>query len=415
MLVPLPMGRLALLALLAGPRPSAGLQQGPAAATEGSFSPAEQDRRAKAAQTLLTVDNDVDQRPRHVAWLISGQMSRFIYKDATRFIDGGLQAWSGCFGKATCSMSVDVHIALANTHVHQFRGPRYELPTYGDGAFVESAIKDHYLNLLESESEQLVSRSEVGQKVAMMKDEFKKSGARAVHVKIVSGEQFDANIKRVRELILKRAKRTMDPPMSNFDDFWSNLPRHEKRFEQNGNMMYLRHLSYRSAVLAEQALPFKYTHVLYTREDNVFVHPSYTLLQLARDMDRGVSRLENETSEAPASVLVDKRCGWLAYSDKLYFASRRGIDILFARTLDKHVAQLAAWINMARTSKVYRDPLMTEEYFKRLLEDAHANVTKFDFFRTEGRYQSGAERPCIPDIYRKCTSVGDGFETCPSS
>mmetsp|Transcript_11188 Transcript_11188/g.29995 ORF Transcript_11188/g.29995 Transcript_11188/m.29995 type:complete len:415 (-) Transcript_11188:120-1364(-) len=413
MLVPLPMGRLALLALLAGPRPSAGLQQGPAAATEGSFSPAEQDRRAKAAQTLLTVDNDVDQRPRHVAWLISGQMSRFIYKDATRFIDGGLQAWSGCFGKATCSMSVDVHIALANTHVHQFRGPRYELPTYGDGAFVESAIKDHYLNLLESESEQLVSRSEVGQKVAMMKDEFKKSGARAVHVKIVSGEQFDANIKRVRELILKRAKRTMDPPMSNFDDFWSNLPRHEKRFEQNGNMMYLRHLSYRSAVLAEQALPFKYTHVLYTREDNVFVHPSYTLLQLARDMDRGVSRLENETSEAPASVLVDKRCGWLAYSDKLYFASRRGIDILFARTLDKHVAQLAAWINMARTSKVYRDPLMTEEYFKRLLEDAHANVTKFDFLRTEGRYRTGAEHLCIPDIYRKCTSVGDGFETCP--
>mmetsp|Transcript_80711 Transcript_80711/g.210531 ORF Transcript_80711/g.210531 Transcript_80711/m.210531 type:complete len:415 (-) Transcript_80711:127-1371(-) len=413
MLVPLPMGRLALLALLAGPRPSAGLQQGPAAATEGSFSPAEQDRRAKAAQTLLTVDNDVDQRPRHVAWLISGQMSRFIYKDATRFIDGGLQAWSGCFGKATCSMSVDVHIALANTHVHQFRGPRYELPTYGDGAFVESAIKDHYLNLLESESEQLVSRSEVGQKVAMMKDEFKKSGARAVHVKIVSGEQFDANIKRVRELILKRAKRTMDPPMSNFDDFWSNLPRHEKRFEQNGNMMYLRHLSYRSAVLAEQALPFKYTHVLYTREDNVFVHPSYTLLQLARDMDRGVSRLENETSEAPASVLVDKRCGWLAYSDKLYFASRRGIDVLFARTLDEHIAQMAVWINMARTSKVYRDPLMTEEYFKRLLEDAHANVTKFDFLRTEGRYRTGAEHLCIPDIYRKCTSVGDGFETCP--
>mmetsp|Transcript_91053 Transcript_91053/g.254346 ORF Transcript_91053/g.254346 Transcript_91053/m.254346 type:complete len:415 (-) Transcript_91053:134-1378(-) len=407
MLVPLPMGRLALLALLAGPRPSAGLQQGPAAATEGSFSPAEQDRRAKAAQTLLTVDNDVDQRPRHVAWLISGQMSRFIYKDATRFIDGGLQAWSGCFGKATCSMSVDVHIALANTHVHQFRGPRYELPTYGDGAFVESAIKDHYLNLLESESEQLVSRSEVGQKVAMMKDEFKKSGARAVHVKIVSGEQFDANIKRVRELILKRAKRTMDPPMSNFDDFWSNLPRHEKRFEQNGNMMYLRHLAYSSAVAAEKKLPYKYTHVLYTREDNVFVHPPFTLLQLARDMDNGAA-----PSESPAAILVDKHCGWNFYSDKLYFASRRGIDVLFARTRDAHISQMAQWINMAPTATKGTDPLMTEEYFKRLLEAAHANVTKFEFRRFEARYVAGSSKPCIPDLYRKCTIV-PMFDTCP--
>jgi hypothetical protein len=249
------------------------------------------------------------------------------------------------------------------------------------------------------------------QKVAVMKNAFFDSGAREVRVTIVDGAEFDTTMEDVRARILNVAETHMEPPMSksDFKTFWSKLPGHENRFEQNGNMMYMRHLAYKSAVKAEADLPYTYTHVLYTREDNIFVHPSYTLLQLARDMDHAA-----ETSGSPASVLVDKHCGWLAWSDKLYFASRAGIDKLFARTLDQHIFQMAAWINMARTSKVYRDPLMTEEYFKRLLEDAHANVTKFEFLRTEGRYKDGDEHPCIPDIYRKCTNVGDGFETCPS-
>merc|ERR1719486_826483 len=97
--------------------------------------------------------------------------------------------------------------------------------------------------------------------------------------------------------------------------WYRTLARHRQRFITNGNMMYLRHLAYASAVELERGMPEKYTHVLYTREDNVFVHPSYTLLQLARDLDRSA-----EPSESPASLLVDLRCGWLAFSDKLYFA-----------------------------------------------------------------------------------------------
>jgi len=376
------MGHLAVVAVLAGLQLSGGLQQ----------------------QDLDVKGPDRDQK-RFVAWLISGQVSRFIYKDSSRFIDGGLRGWSGCVGYARgdCPMSVDVHIALANTHVAQFYGPRYALPTYEDGAFEESAVASHYSNMRLGAAMQ--------QKVALIKDEFRGSGAREVRVRILSGEQFETNVKRVRALILKRANRSMDPPMDDFDSWWQKLPGHDNRFEQNGNMMYLRHLAYRSAVLAERDIPDneKYTHVLYTREDNVFVHPSYTLLQLARDLDGRA-----EPADSPASLLVDLRCGWLAFSDKLYFASRRGIDILFARTLDDHITQMAKWINMAQTSQVYKDPLMTEEYFKRLLVDGHANVTKFDFLRTEARYRTDNPIPCIPDIYRKCTSVGEAFETCPS-
>jgi len=432
------MGSLAVVAILVGLRSSNSLQQsdqgripnetdylpGPAGyqpvesntpvtpVTWGKPKPKPWAKPWAKPKPIFEAKREVVQKPKFVAWLISGQVSRFIYQDSTRYIDGGIHAWSGCsrIVNRECPISVDVHIALANTHVKQFRGPKYVLPAYEDGAFEEPAIKAHYSNLMGAKVQ-----TNMKQKVALMKNAFFDSGAREVRVTILSEDQFNKTMQRVRTRILAKAAVSMDPPMTkaSFERFWTKLPGHENRFEQNGNMMYMRHLAYSSAVEAEKNLPYTYTHVLYTREDNVFVHPSYTLLQLARDMDRGVSRLENETSEAPASVLVDKRCGWLAYSDKLYFASRRGIDVLFARTLDEHIAQMAVWINMARTSKVYRDPLMTEEYFKRLLEDAHANVTKFDFLRTEGRYRTGAEHLCIPDIYRKCTSVGDGFETCP--
>jgi len=378
------MGHLAVVAVLAGLQLSGGLQQ----------------------QDLDVKGPDRDQK-RFVAWLISGQVSRFIYKDSSRFIDGGLRGWSGCVGYARgdCPMSVDVHIALANTHVAQFYGPRYALPTYEDGAFEESAVASHYSNMRLGAAMQ--------QKVALIKDEFRGSGAREVRVRILSGEQFEENAKTFRGSILTRAK-TLAQDMNNmnpeqFDRFWRKMPGHYNRFEQNGNMMLLRHLAYGLAVEAERSLPYKYTHVLYTREDNIFVHPPYTLLQLARDMDSGA-----EPSRSPASVLVDSHCGWKAWSDKLYFASRRGIDILIARTAEAHASQMARWINMAPTSKVSRDPLMTEEYFKRLLEDAHANVTKFDFARTEARYTQGAQEPCIPDLYFQCTSVAV-FPACPSS
>jgi hypothetical protein len=374
------MGRLSVVALLATLQSSGGLHR-----------------------HALVAEGPGHDRPRAVAWLISGQVSRFIYRDSARFIDGGIRAWSGCNDYKTepagCPISVDVHIALSNTHVSGFRGAKYDLPAYEDGAFEEPAIAAHY-NTWRVKDRML-------QHVISVKNEFTNSGAREVRVRIVGADQFDEDIKAVRQEILAKAKAMSNKEPEAFDTFWRKLPGHENRFEQNGNMMYLRHLAYSSAVEAEKSLPYKYTHVLYTREDNVFVHPSYTLLQLARDMDNGAEPLAS-----PASVLVDKHCGWLYYSDKLYFASRRGIDVLFARTRAEHISQMAQWINMAPTATKNSDPLMTEEYFKRLLEGAHANVTKFEFGRFEARYVNGSSEPCIPDLYRKCTEV-PMFDTCP--
>merc|ERR1719356_1678197 len=157
----LTMGRLAVVAILAILQSSGGLQQ----------------------QALVT-EGPGREPPRAVAWLISGQLSRFIYKDSAKFIDGGIQAWSGCTDYAkqhtVCPIVVDMHIALANTHVTGFRGAKYELPAYGDGSFEEPAIAAHY----------------------------KKFGAREVRVRIVSGDLFEEDMKVLRVEILAKAKAT---------------------------------------------------------------------------------------------------------------------------------------------------------------------------------------------------------------
>jgi len=326
-------------------------------------------------------------------------VSRFMYKDSTRYIDGGIRRWSGMKGcrhmTNECNISVDVHIALANMDEEQFRGPDDSLPSYEDGAFEEPAIESHYKNMR--------IRTHMLEKVVSMKTRFRDSGAREVLVTIVSGSEYNMAVERLRArtFIRTQAQESTVSRMAKleFDGFW-NL------FEQNINVMYMRHLAYNSAAKAEKHLPYLYTHVLYTREDNIFVHPSYTLLQLARDMD--VDAGDGAKSRA---VLVDSRCE----ADNVYFASRRGFAVLVANSTDEHEAMMARWFNVMRTSNVTGAPLadQVQEYLTRQLEALHANVTQFDFARTNGRYMTGAEKACIPPDYIGCTSFDHEFERCP--
>jgi len=229
-----------------------------------------------------------------------------------------------------------------------------------------------------------------------------------VRATILGEEQFNKTLHTVRAEVVATAKATSPMTVDVFDKFWADIQYlGEKNWIAGGNMMYLRHLAYKSAVEAEKSLAYKYTHVLYTRDDNVFVHPSYTLLQIAMDMNNGF-----EPSQAPASMLLDKHCGFGAWSDKIYFGNRRGIDILFARTHEEHISMLASWINQCPTAKLAADPMKPEEWFKRRLKEAHAIVRMFDFLRTEARYVDTSSEPCTTRLYRRCTSVGNTFKEC---
>jgi len=348
----------------------------------------------------------------NVAWLISGQVSRFIYKDGTSMLDGGLKGFLGCekAGLKSDSCQVGVHIALSNTHVKQFFGPKPILPTYGSDAYKEQRLENHYSSLAKD------NFSQVDREVWALKANFLTAGASHVKVRILSNDEFDEDIKQVRARIVKRAEE-IAPSWSKprWAHWWERMPRHEQRFETNGNMMYLRHLAYASAAEYEKTQPWKYTHILYTREDNVFVHPSYSLIQMAKKMDGDLAPGAGETA-----IYVDKFCGWLSYSDKIYFANRPGIEVLIKRTLDDHITRLASWINRG-LGWTNRDPLQTEVCFKEWLDEAKAKVIRWDFERTEARYavntsdpKSDPENPkiCIPQLYNKCTDK-HVFPECP--
>jgi len=248
--------------------------------------------------------------------------------------------------------------------------------------------------------------------VATLEEHYMMLGANMVRATILGEVEFNKTLEKVRLEVVAKAKATSPMGTAAFDAYWAKVLRlGTMRFYDNGNMLYMRHLAYKSAAVAEKSLPYKYTHVLYTREDNVFVHPPYTLLQIARQVDYSA-----ELSAAPdkhrPSMLVDKHCGFADWSDKIYFGNRRAVDILFPRTYDEHISLLASWINQGPTARIAVDPLKTEAWFQRRLEEAEAKVAKFDFFRTEARYVSISPEPCTVYMYRNCSSVGYTFREC---
>lgn len=327
-------------------------------------------------------------------------------------LDGGIAGFVGCHNLTNrgCPATLDVHIALADTQIKQFYGPAYRTPTYEDGAFEDARIENHYLGLAGT-----ARRMHLASQAEDLKTSFLSAGANQVYVKILPYSDFQTTIHEIRRLIMNRGPAEAKWTEEHWYLWYRTLAKHRQRFITNGNMMYLRHLAYASAVELERGMPYKYTHVLFTREDNVFVHPSYTLLQLAQKLD-GWSR--SDPSEA--AVFVDSHCGWKTYSDKIYFANRMGIDVLFPRTIDEHIRYMDRWIYTAAGPPA--DPLQTEVFFKTLLANAGAHVEKVDFQRTEARYVavnvSGNERLqqgavlCTPQLYANCTTA-PVFPVCP--
>merc|ERR1719188_1460325 len=90
-------------------------------------------------------------------------------------------------------------------------------------------------------------------------------------------------------------------------------------------------------------------------------------------------------SDDTPAVLVDSFCNWKAYSDKIYFANRKGIDVIFPKTEDEHIRLLSYWTNRLPFLSKHIEPMQTEAFLKSLLDDSNAHVEKLDFNRTEIR------------------------------
>lgn len=270
---------------------------------------------------------------------------------------------------------------------------------------------------------------------ARLVTDFKALGAREVVVELLDQARLDAEIEALREAVVLHGRRGV---FATAEAWWGaarQMPNFESRWQTNGHMLHLRHLAFR---LAHSAAP-QYDAYLYMREDNLFLPPLVSLSALAPALGVGASVSVRERAVRP-TVLVDERCGFGSYSDKIYFANAAAARVLFGETFDEHARHLAAWMQGAMrawSDPTHRrhptcprgapagescspnDPLQSEYALQELLDSENVTVKKVAFHRTDARTFNrsavGLRRYCIPWVYVGCADPPRLVGMCPIS
>eukprot|EP00928_Gymnodinium_smaydae_P036154 TRINITY_DN25309_c0_g1_i1.p1 TRINITY_DN25309_c0_g1~~TRINITY_DN25309_c0_g1_i1.p1 ORF type:complete len:394 (+),score=6.58 TRINITY_DN25309_c0_g1_i1:41-1183(+) len=300
-----------------------------------------------------------------VAVLIAGQKFRFAYKDSLRNVPGGLSAL--VCGSLT-NYAVDVYITLALTKGKVWRGTLVE-PPYVKGELNETEVKQHY----------------------------EQQGANRVLFNIVPESKVNDMRAEVEERMFKYFRVKYYGSNSSRDELLKKIglvgELESTRWIPHSKGFLLRHLVHAFMLHVEQTLPYEYSHVLMIREDTAFWW----------DPSRHDSVATLAQGIFPASVAVDKFCGWGSYNDKIYLAGRVAADALFARSLDELAHSMFRWLATGNSKRARH--FQTEYFYRTVLENASISVAKLDFHRTDVRYVDAQQKACIPKIYKRCTSI----------
>eukprot|EP00954_Amorphochlora_amoebiformis_P028870 1392336-Amorphochlora_amoeboformis.AAC.1 len=259
---------------------------------------------------------------------------------------------------SSCEDAVDVHIVLqvGYSGSKPFKWPWPQVPPYGRDAWDPVRIEMY----------------------------FERQGAHRVSVGFVSGK----SLIDIREALVAHLKQSAN----NGAAWWHRVKLAEgfsKRWPANPDMLQLRHIGYATVLQKERSLPYNYSHVLYLRDDNVFLRgiPEGHIKTLAQSIDAGPG--------ARPSVVVDSRCGFRSLSDKIYLANKPGADLLWSPTSEQHVSKIRAWLEVDanHTGKHARQGLdiQTEQFLYKLLSKGtrqypNPRIKKANFHRTDMRY-----------------------------
>jgi hypothetical protein len=291
--------------------------------------------------------------PPAVAIMISGQLQRFIYRDQT----GPLLARDP---KAKCPPVADVYIALSNASLTQPWSGSVTSTPYFSTASAE-AIKEWYL----------------------------KRGARRVLLKLVDEEEL------VRAEAAAR-KAIRDAPEGRQLDNLVGEAYTKDHWFANFRQYYMRHVVY------ELTLGRSYTALTFWRDDNYFLRPLHIEPMLPKLLT------------SANAVFVNEFCVFGALSDKIYFFNRGGVDPFFCASFDAFAKKMVAWAAYALASgrrdcpkttagaiKCGTHYLQSERWLQHSLMQDRTLVTKWDFHRTEMRYNNG--KICASHEYYECT------------
>lgn len=317
-----------------------------------------------------------------LAIVISGQVSRFVYQHSLASIIDAIRLLLDCRGNtSSCRGVADVYIVLGDTRVTPWTGS-YDRPPYAD---------------------------DVRTKPEQVRSYYTAKGINGVSLCVYSKQEFDRMIDDLEAQVALEGSRSVGSSPQAFRSTWKKF---ENRWLPSRGMHLLRYLAYQSSLDAERNLPYNYSHFLVMREDNVFLE-DVDLKKLVLDLDT----LQPPRSTAPA-VLVDAKCGWGFFSDKLWLANRGAASVLFGGTPEEHVRHMAVlllggnFFSQTGMKKGMKSPgIQPENYYQFLLEVAGAKVKKVAFNRTDLRFVAG-QGACIPSLYYGCTRSKTPFPVC---
>eukprot|EP00928_Gymnodinium_smaydae_P099004 TRINITY_DN9339_c0_g2_i1.p1 TRINITY_DN9339_c0_g2~~TRINITY_DN9339_c0_g2_i1.p1 ORF type:complete len:391 (-),score=39.99 TRINITY_DN9339_c0_g2_i1:37-1209(-) len=303
-----------------------------------------------------------------VAILISGQMQRFIWRDSLAQNNGKLLAPS----KVCPEPVVDIYIALKTGTMAK--------PWVGDIACIP------YINQSTAKA---------------IKEFYHSKGARHVRIQTYS----DKDMQEMQTQVEKELTRGASPSEAASKIDFARHDKH-KRWNRYLSMFYLRHLAY-SMVNEHRGKARNYKLYLYSREDNYWMKPF--------ELD---TALKLVNVGAPVSI-VDEKCGWGGYPDKMFAANAGGAELLFAATFQGFVKKMVKWHKFAwsRAAKGNRrrkrsDPFQTEGFVKHNL--ANCTIEFLRFPRADARYVHG--NLCVLKRKAKCSpGIDKVLPVCPDA
>lgn len=283
-----------------------------------------------------------------MAFLISGQLYRFIYKDQ----EGPLVAAPP---SPNCpAPTVDVHILMHNGTA---AGTNHGVVTSTPYA-ANSTIDD-------------------------IQRWYRNRGANKVYVRLVDDEFLD---KFKEDLWSQVSTRHLKKKK----EFVAFLEEYAKtRFHPYSNMFYKRHLAY------QMTQPRQYDAYVSMREDNYFIEPlNWTALEY--------DNRKAKDSSAPY-LMVEKFCEWWgANSDKLHIGNAAGMTALWGDNWKEFVDLMIRWTDHAyirKTLDEFKDPFQTESFLTDLM--ISFTILRRDLKRIDLRYNG--EHLCVHEVYLDCT------------
>jgi hypothetical protein len=327
------------------------------------------DEKSSQAQTSIELtasrhgEEDAVDKSSSIAVLISGQCSRFIYKDqqVPLFTDAS---------PPDNNKVVDVYIALQCGKQVKAGIGNTDSPPYMQKVNVTD-IEHWYLSKGANKVQvKLLDDNAMDPKVAEI----------TKHAVTIKGDGDDKARKGRRPQLLTSIQRGY---------FQAGKRKWKHRWEIEAHKLYLRHVVYS---LSRSHQRRSYGAYVYMREDNYFLAPM--------DMDRIFFNNTNATNNNRPFVVVDANCMFFgAYSDKMYVANEPGADLLFGRTFDDFLQQMKFYALFGWYRKDFNaNPMQPEAFMHSRL--SAVNVEMFDLQRTDVRYLK--DQRCVPHQYFLC-------------